>query len=184
MIKLKSLLKESEEEINQDRLIWNDSYLDDVAEQFGYDDDFNKLFWNQPYIPMLYHCTTKENYELIRKDGMIRRRSDTRGISNRTIGSSIFTTREEEEVSHLKSYYGPIVLTINAKQMKQDGYTPNVEQEPEWSRAIKLAFVLTKLTGKEVEASRYVDSSDQVSEGTVILYGNVPIKYVSLVEYD
>ena len=47
MIKLKSLLKESEEEINQDRLIWNDSYLDDVAEQFGYDDDFNKLFWNQ-----------------------------------------------------------------------------------------------------------------------------------------
>jgi len=184
MIKLKSLLRESKEDVDQDRLFWNDSYLDDVAEQLGYDNDFNKQFWNQPYIPTLYHCTNKVNYELIRKDGMIKRRSDTRGISNRGIGSSIFTTSVEEEVPYLKSYYGPIVLAINTKQMKQDGYTPIVEREPDWSRAIKLAFVLTKLTGKDVEATRYVDSSDQVSEGTVILYNNVPIKYVSLVKYD
>ena len=172
-----------ESKIDQDRLFWNDSYLSDVAEHLGYNGDFNTQFWSQPYIPTLYHCTTKENYELIRKDGMIKRRSDRRGISNRNIGSVVFTTSAEEEVPFFKSYYGPVVLAINSKKMKQNGYTPYVERESDWDRALQLSFVLTKITKKEVEAARYVDSSDQNTEYTVIVYGDIPIKYVTLSEY-
>lgn len=183
MIKLKHLLKEiDEEEIDQQRLFWNSLYLSDVAEKLGYDDDFNKLFWEYPQT--LYHCTNRENYELIKKDGMIKQKYDNRGISNRNVGDAVFTTRESEEIPFFKSYYGPIVLAINTIQMKKDGYTPEVEMEPDWAEAYKLAYVFTKIENKDVEAARFVDSSDQNTEWTVIVYGNIPIKYVTVEEYD
>ena len=53
MIKLKDLIKEDEEDngIDIDRLHYNDSYLDDVAENMGYNMDFNKMFWSNKYVP-------------------------------------------------------------------------------------------------------------------------------------
>jgi hypothetical protein len=188
MIKLKHLINEEHNEtesVDQDRLIYNDRYLDDVAETMGYPDDYTKLFWNQHYIPTLYHCTTPENYEKIRVEGLNMQHIG-RGMSNRHIHSAIFTTSEEEEVPFFKSYYGKIVIAINTNQMKKDGFMPTVEQEPDWARALKLHFVLRKLgvPDDENEASRYVDSSDQNTQGTVIVYSKIPVRYLSLSEYD
>lgn len=171
--------EDDENQIDIDRLYYNDWYLDDVAEEMGYDDNFTKQFWNQRYIPTLYHCTTKENYEFIKTKGLIKK-SDTRGASsNRHIGPSVFTTQYDEEVSYLKSYYGPIVIAINTKQMKLDGFTPPVEKEPDWARAEKLSFIFNKL-GKETELNGFIDNSDGTNQGTVIVYANIPPKYLSL----
>lgn len=185
MIKLKSIIKENEEEgIDRDRLFYNESYLDDVAEEMGYDDNFTKQFWTQHYLPTLYHCTEPERYEQIKVDGLKRKNERRGATSNRHIPSAVFTTSEEAEVSFFKSYYGPIVIAINAEQMRKDGFMPHVEKEPDWARAEKLAFVLSKLGDQDVEAAAYVDSSDQNTQGTVILYSDIPTRYLSLADYD
>lgn len=172
------------DEIDIDRLFYNDYYLEKIASRMEYDDDFNKQFWSQHYLPILYHCTTKENYDKIKIEGL-KMKSDSRGAtSNRHIGKAVFTTAEELEIPFFKSYYGPVVIGINAKQMKADGFMPDVEKEPDWARAEMLEFVLKKLDRENAEASMYVDSSDQNTQWTVIVYSDIPIKYLSLIEYD
>ena len=182
MIKLRDIIKENEDGIDKDRLFYNDQYLDQVADQLGYPKNFTNVFWLQKYLPKLYHCTTIERYEQIRVEGL-KKRKERRGATsgNRHVGPAVFTTSEPEEVSFFQRYYGPIVISIDTKQMKSDGFMPEVEKEPDWSRAEKLEFVLHKL-GDHVSASEYVDSSDQNSQGTVIIYSDIPIKYLSLVK--
>src|SRR6185437_9602849 len=48
-----------------------------------YDDNWNEEFWEYPSI--LYHATTDENVEDILRDGL-ESRSQTRGLSNRSVG--------------------------------------------------------------------------------------------------
>jgi hypothetical protein len=179
MIKLRDLLKENEDEIDTQRLFWNANYLNDVAESMGYNEDFNKLFWEYPRP--LFHCTTPEKYKLIISSGQLRPMNVTRGINNRSVGHSIFTTMEDEEINSLREYYGNIVIQINTHQMKKDGITPFVSKEPEVETAEKLAFVFTKL-GQPKEVSQFVDYSGGISEYTVIIYGNIPVKYLSLLD--
>ena len=185
MIKLKHLItEEHDDEVDMDRLFWHDSYLDDLAEKFGYNNDFTKVFWGQHYIPTLYHCTTEERYEQI-KVGGLKRKDERRGATsgNSAVGPAVFTTAEDAEVSFFKSYYGPVVIAIDAAQMKKDGFMPEVSKEPDWEKAEKLEFVLRKLGQEDAEASTFVDSSDQNTQGTVIVYSNIPLRYLSLVEY-
>lgn len=186
MIKLKKLISEGHgEDVDIDRLFWQDSYLDNLAEKFGYPEDFTKVFWSQHYIPTLFHCTTEERYEQIKVDGL-KRKDERRGATsgNSAVGPAVFTTAEDAEVSFFKSYYGPIVLAIDATQMKKDGFMPEVSKEPDWARAEKLEFVLHKLGQENAEASTFVDSSDQNTQGTVIVYSDIPLRYLSLADYD
>jgi len=195
MIKLQSLLPLREDTteypeghgpaIDLDRLMWHDSYLDDIAEELGYNNDFTKVFWSQHHIPTLFHCTTKERYKQIKVEGL-KLKDENRGATsgNSAVGPAVFTTAEDAEVSFFKSYYGPIVIAIDAAQMKKDGFMPEVSKEPDWEKAEKLEFVLRKLGQEDVEASRFVDSSDQNTQGTVIVYSDIPPRYLSLVEYD
>lgn len=185
--KQQSVVKENEDEddneqegVDLDRLHSSDWYLDEVAEKMGYPVDFSKAFWSRP--TPLWHCTRPENLEVIQKDG-IKAKNDARGISNRSVGNAVFTVREDLEIPFFKRYYGNLVFQINTKQMKLDGYMPEATMEPDWDRANKIAYVLNKL-GHEAEASRFVDSSDQNTEGTVILYGDIPAKYLSIYEND
>lgn len=172
--------EEPEESVDRDRLIYNDNYLEQVAEQLGYNNDFTAKFWSIPHLPMLYHCTTPESYELIKVEGLKKRKERRGAVSNRHIGPAVFSTMYEEEVPFFSRYYGNIVIGINTQQMKADGFMPIVEQEPDWTRAKMLEFVLRKLGEEDAEAAAYVDSSDQNTEGTVILYANIPLKYLSL----
>lgn len=173
---------EDDNKIEVDKLIWNDSYLDEIAEQFGYSDNFNDLFWKYPRY--LFHCTPEENKESIITHG-IGMKNKSRGFSsNRHIGSAVFTTSEEEEIPTLQDSYGPVVFSINTPQMKKDGYMPMVEKEPDWMKAEKISFVLKKLgySDEKAETSRFVDSSEGTTPYTVILYGNVPPQYLSIYE--
>lgn len=166
--------------VDINRLMWNDSYLDDVAEQLGYKDNFNDLFWKFPQY--LYHCTPEENRESIEKNG-IGMMDKTRGFSsNRHIGAAVFTTSEEEEIPALQDSYGPVVFSINTPQMKKDGYMPTVEKEPDWARAEKISFVLQKFGHPEekTETSRFVDSSEGTTPYTVIMRGQIPSQYLSI----
>jgi hypothetical protein len=171
---------DDDEKIDMDRLMWNDSYLDVVAEKLGYHDNFHELFWKYPQY--LYHCTPEENRESIIKNG-IGMMDKTRGFaSNRHIGNAVFTTSEEEEVPSLQDSYGPVVFAINTPQMKADGYMPTVEKEPDWTRAEKISFVLQKVgyPDEKTEASRFVDSSEGTTPYTVIVYGEIPPQYLSV----
>ena len=183
MIKLKDLIKEDEEDpgIDIDRLHYNDSYLDDVAEEMGYKMDFAKIFWSLPHVPTLYHCTEPDRWDIIKFEGLKTMRG-SRGLSNTSIGHAVFTTMEEEEIPFFRSYYGDTVIKINTQQMKSDGFMPDVSRELDWDRAQKLEFVLQKLGKHEAEAARFVDSSDQNTQGTVILYSDIPVKYLSIVD--
>lgn len=172
---------EENEGVDENKLFNSDSYLDDVAEQLGWKENFSESFWQYPQI--LYHCTTPENVESIQTKGLSRK-SETRGLTNRHTPPAIFTTVELDEVPHLQSYYGTSVFKINTQLMKQEGYMPEVSKEPEWERAHKLSFVFQKLGKKEEHTypERFVDSSDGVSDYTVIIHGNIPPKYLSLME--
>jgi hypothetical protein len=171
---------DDEKKIDVDRLMWNESYLDDVAEQLGYNDDFHNLFWKFPRY--LYHCTPEENQESIMKNG-INMMDKTRGFaSNRHVRAAVFTTSEEEEISSLQNSYGPVVFSINTPQMKRDGYMPKVEQEPDWAKAEKISFVLREIgyPDERSEASLFVDSSEGTTQYTVIVYGEIPPQYLSI----
>lgn len=184
MTKLKDIIRklceEAEEPVEKERLFYDDHYLERVAEGLGYNTDFNKAFWGMNHMPKLYHCTTPQAYDSIKTQGLKMKRHRRGAISNRHVGPAVFTTMEELEVDFFKSYYGPIVLIVNAQQMKDDGFTPYVEMEPDWYRARMLEFVLNRLGDDQADASLYVDSSDQNTEGTVIIYSDIPVKYLSL----
>jgi hypothetical protein len=173
-------IEKKNEEINIERLFYSDFYLEEVAEKLGIKfPDFNQLFWQYPRN--LYHCSPKENLESIQKFGL-QEKNETRGFSsNKYIGRAIFTTQEFEELDHLQSSYGELIITINTKQMKTDGFILEVEREPDWERAEKLTSILHKLgKDKYEDASRYVDSSEGTSPFTVIVYGNIPPKYLKI----
>ncbi len=183
MIKLKHILIENEEEENEDkidtdRLYWNSSYRDEILEKLGWNFDFNKMFWEYPRT--LYHCTPSKNVPSIQARGLTRQ-NQTRGINNRSVGSAIFTTQEEENVESVRQSYGPVVIAINTRAMKADGFTPYVTQEPEVEEAEELAFIFRKM-GEEVDIDRFIDSSGGISQYTVIVHENIPTKYLSIVE--
>jgi hypothetical protein len=176
MIKMSTLL--SEDMVDVDKLFSDERYLDKIATQMGYNVDFNSVFWKMKYMPILYHCTEPDRWEMIKVEGL-KAMNGSRGLSNRSVGKSIFTTMEELEVPFFKSYYGDCVLAINAQAMKNDHFTPEVSRELDWDRASKLEFIMRKM-GKEAEADQFIESSDQNTSGTVILYSDIPLKYVSL----
>ena len=184
MIKLKRILienddDESEDNIDVDRLYWNSSYRDEILEKLGYHHDFNKEFWEYPKT--LYHCTPIENVPFIQTEGLTCQ-GKTRGINNRSVGSAIFTTQEEEEVESVRQSYGPVVVAINTRAMKQDGYTPVVTHEPEVEDALELSFIFHRMGQEDIDVSRFIDSSGGISEYTVIVHENIPPKYLSIVE--
>lgn len=172
---------EDDTKIDVDRLYWNPSYRAEVLEKLGYNYDFNERFWQYPQT--LYHCTKPEWLPFIKKKGLTPQ-NRSRGINNRSVGSAIFTTQESEEIPGLQDSYGPVVISINTRQMKADGYMPVVAHEPEVDDALELAFIFTKLGKPDVEVSRFIDSSGGISEYTVIIYDTIPTKYLTVIEND
>ena len=146
-------------------------YDADLDEYFpDYEDIFNRDFWRSP--DELYHQTTKEYDDIIQTQGL-KPANKTRGLFNRSIGRAIFATRNYEET--LEGHYGDVVFQINMQQMKQDGYTPYVSQEPQ--------IVQTELRNQLAHYIGYDDFEDDtpsdISEETVIIYDAIPAKYLT-----
>ena len=135
--------------------------------------DFNAAFWEHPST--LWHATPDENVQSILKNGL-GRRSDTRGLTNRSVGAAVFTTTEPEELA--TGSYGDNHIEIDCAAMKADGYTPTVTQEPEVEEYEFKRALLWKV-GAEEQADRLEHGSD-MSPNTVIVHGDIPPKYLKL----
>jgi hypothetical protein len=154
------------------------SWIYDVSESelesWGLDTaDFSVTFWEWPAL--LYHATQDDNVEAIQAEG-IGAMNKTRGLTNRGIGSAVFTSSEPEELAH--GSYGDNIFQIDTGAMKADGYTPRVSQEPdveeyEWRRRL-----LHKVGADRV--ADYLELSSDMSPSTVIVHGAIPAKYLTL----
>jgi hypothetical protein len=135
-------------------------------------EDFSKTFWNDVgngYV--LYHATPKDNIESIKKNGIMIA-DKTRGVSNRSTGAAVFTSENPDDIID----YGNTIFQINISQMKQDGYTPDVSREEPLEEAELLEALAGKIGIEEFNAT--VESG--LYSSTVIIYGNIPPKYISL----
>lgn len=133
--------------------------------------DHNAEFWSSPGI--VYHGTTEENWNVIKRKGL-EPRDETRGLSNRNIGPSVFTSSEIETAA----YRYDVVIEINAQQMKKDGYMPHVGIEEPIQEAEQKEAIAWRLGIKDY----YSEYEDGLDPGTFIFYGKIPKKYLRRVE--
>lgn len=146
---------------------WDDGLGDvldgDIAE------DFNADFWRTE--DHVYHATSPASAASILVDGELQRRSQTRGTSNRSVGSAVFTSRTSP-----MGVYGDVTLEIDVEEMKQDGFTPFVEQEPPVRDARE-----RELAAAELGVDDYWTEYDpDTSADTAIFYEDIPFDYVDL----
>lgn len=140
---------------------------DEVQEQF------NRDFWTNPST--LYHGTSAENIEGIRRSGLVANENGSRkvfgGNKSRKNQKIIFTVKEDE-LSTIKSLYGGSIVAINTDKMKQDGFTPRVSMEDE----------IADVYASGEEEVDFGDLRDINSfESTVIIETDViPTKYLTL----
>jgi len=122
----------------------------------------------------VYHATTDENIKSIMQEG-IQPKDETRGISNRGTGSAVFTSDNPEDINS----YGDNVIEINVGQMKDDGYMPNVSRET----PVEESQIRSALAHK-IGITNYEPYQDYSSEGiydtTIIFYGPIPLKYLTV----
>jgi hypothetical protein len=138
------------------------------------DEQFNKDFWDSPSD--LYHGTAAESVEAIMQNGLSPM-NKTRGMSNRSTGSAIFTSTEWDEAN----YFYDTVLKIDTAAMKAElplASLPIVGRESD----------IVEGEGKEslahaLGAEDYnYDYEQGISHSTVILYGSVAPKYLEVVK--
>ena len=144
-----------------------DKYYPNVEQRW------NDEFWESP--SPLYHATPKENVANILKHGL-QARNQTRGLSNRAVGSAVFTTSESEETA--QGSYGDTVFEIDMEAMAQLPDRPFVSQEPPILEA-ELREALARLMGFE---DYYDEPSSDISPYTVIIYGEVPPQFLTVME--
>lgn len=138
-------------------------------------EDFSKTFWdNLGNNSVVYHATTEENKESILRNGL-GVRDKTRGINNRSTGAAIFTSDNPDDVSS----YGDVIFTINLSKMKKDGYMPEVSREGPVEEAERLEALAYKIGVEDFIATESNDS-EGLYPSTIIIYGDVPKKYLSL----
>jgi hypothetical protein len=149
------------------------------------EEKLNQRFWEYPQP--LYHASPKENLESIKNDGL-KPQHQSRSMTNRHITAAVFTTTEHEEVwnpAYSKGWipggpYGDLLVSINTKQMKADGYTPEVTREPAYAEQAAMNELARRIQAWEKYGEREtVSSGDGVSPQTIIIHGNVPAKYLS-----
>ena len=136
--------------------------------------DFNKEFWDDVSNNFhVYHGTNEDRVDDIMREGLSPK-DETRGIANRSTGSAVFTSSEPDTPSN----YYDIVLQIDVGQMKKDGYMPDVSMEEPIQEKIAIEALANMIGLDNYEA----ELEDGYDYGTVIFYGNIPSKYISVLE--
>ncbi len=150
-----------------DAVVYNkvDDYIGvDVA------DNFNESFWKAPEL--LYHGTSDKNAKSIMKIGL-KPSFETRGLNNSHIGNAIFTSSNSEFVQD----YGDVVIEINTIKMKEDGFMPEVNLEPE---VLEYEHANILYGFFDIEYSGDISDSG-ISPETIIIYEAIPPKYLKIV---
>lgn len=150
--------------------IWNIYNL----EQYLPQQDFNENFWNEVTNgSKVYHATVEENKGNILRNGL-RKENKSRGISNRSTGSAVFTSDNPDDISS----YGNVIFEIDLGKMKQDGYMPEVSKEEPLSD-YHMRDTLANMIGLE----NFIQDdygSEGIYDSTIIIYGNIPPKYLKI----
>jgi len=146
---------------------WINGMWDAELEMFIPTEDHD--FWEYPET--LYHATNSENVPSIKRYGL-RPEDQSRGISNRSTGSAVFTSRSDEDIES----YGDVIIAINTHQMKIDGYTPEVSEETPLEESNKKERLANMIGLDNYIKEDY--SSEGLSDNTIIVYGLIPPKYL------
>lgn len=140
-------------------------------------DNFSEKFWDEVNSSsILYHATSEENKDSILMDG-IRSKNESRGISNRGTGASVFASDNPRDIGS----YGNVIFIINLGLMKRDGYMPEVSQEKPISMAEQRNRLANVIGLKDFDAGADLHS-EGVYSSTVIIYGDIPPKYLEIYE--
>lgn len=152
------------------------SRLDDLFPDA--EDQFNQKFWERPVT--LFHATRYENVKSIDDQGLLPR-VNSRGISNRSVGPSIFTVTDTEHL--LDGSYGDVIYRIDCQAMKDQidpAKRPYVSLEPivqEQHLRNRIAAVLG------LDPIEIMSSSEGIFEETIILYEAIPPHFIALSEF-
>jgi hypothetical protein len=145
---------------------------------------WNKEFWTDVGPrSVAWHNTTEENYKEIMRSGELSPRNQTRGTLNRSTSPAVFAYMDPD----LSSYgsYGNVSLEIDLYLMKRDGHTPFVSLEtPYFEYLLKERFLRhVESEGDLYHLNLEMDDSYLYSDGleaeTIVIYGAIPIKYIS-----
>lgn len=129
------------------------------------------------YPDIVYHGTVEENVEGILKEGL-RCSNVTRGISNRWVGSAIFTSSEIEGVSS----YGDYIFEINLGKMKRDGLNFEVSKEPDIEEMDLLNSFCYKFRVNPEDLPCYFGVEAGMEDSTYIIHSDIPPQYIKLIE--
>jgi len=124
----------------------------------------------------LYHGTSEDNVESILRDGL-EARSDTRGISNRSMQNAVFTC---PDLDYIQYYYGGNIIVIDAGAMKRDGYMPEVSGEEPLEEAEHRNSIAAYIGLDDYFYESY--ESEGYHPDTIAVYGDIPPKYLRKLE--
>lgn len=131
----------------------------------------NEEFWKWPET--LYHATQEEYVEPIMKEGLLTRWGS--GMTNRGT-RGVFTSESPD--GYIDSY-GDYKIRIDTDAMKRDGFTPDVQREPEvLSHIVSQAINHTY----DIPVEREPEHSGGMDPQTWIVTEGIPPKYLSLLE--
>jgi len=155
----------------------SNSWINDIQDHSLYDyvKPEEQSFWDDIGDDYkLYHATDSVNKANILKKGLTPM-NKTRGISNSGTPSAVFTTDDPD----ILSTYGDLIFEINAGQMKKDGYMPLAELEEPVQESNLRKTIAYMLGDQDYEVSNELHS-DGIWENTVIIYGVIPPKYLTV----
>jgi hypothetical protein len=150
--------------------IWglSDFSLISYMEDMGYEE---KNEWDD--VSVAYHATPSENVSSIERVGL-EMRNESRGLSNRGTSSAVFMAEEIDELGS----YGDALFEIDLSAMKTDGYMPRLEREsPIFEGDMRIA-VARHLGVSDPELYTGESDSEGIHGSTLVLFGDVPPKYV------
>jgi len=132
-------------------------------------------FWTAPGDPpTLYHATDEEHVDDILQDGLMPA-SETRGSANRWVGAAVYASMDPDRIGA----YGDIFFAIDTAGMKRDGLHYPLAMEPgivDYEQMQAIAYAV----GAEDYDIDMPDSSEDYE--TVVVFGPIPAKYLSLLD--
>lgn len=164
-----------------DAIDWLYSIDDYRLSGYAGEHDFNEQFWHgREFASRLYHGTTDDLANQIMKS-RLDPKDRTRGISNRGTGSAIFTTIYDQTREGPR--YGSAVIEIDTSAMRSDGFTPVVSLEYPVETEMTRNRLAWSMGIREFENNRMQElDSDGVRETTIIVFGEIPVKYLRRIE--
>jgi hypothetical protein len=149
------------------------SWVQDMIDSNKADEWVGEIRVDHPRL--VYHGTREENLSDILENGL-ECRSDSRGLTNRSVGCAIFTSSEESETED----YGDVLLEIDLDAMGRDGVLPRISLEPpieEYEMYSSFASMFGLNLGDDV----HYDIEYGMSPNTFIIHGPVPPQYIKVI---